>query len=332
MVIIGPEGPLTDGIVNYLNARGYNRVFGPKQKASLLESDKFLSFDLMDKLNIQQAESVKCYNLEEAKIAIKQLSRSEGIVIKARGLTGGKGVSICDSKEEALKEIELHSAKYGPEVLIAERLFGREFSVFGISDGTNVSPFEITFQDHKRLMDGDEGPNTGGMGSYGPVLFISREMILDICKRILTPIVQELKSVGIVYKGFIYAGMIMTKNGPKVLEFNVRFGDPECQSAMMMLKSDLYDLLSNALDERLRDIQFHSGAACCIVLASKVFHAGTKKEGNTIISDGGRILGITGYSPNNIEDAKNIAYDAVSKMDIPGGFSYRQDIAEKIKY
>lgn len=354
MVIIGPEGPLTDGIVDYLNTKGYNRVFGPSQRASLLESDKFLSFDLMARLNIQQAESVKCYNVEEAIIAINELSRSEGIVIKARGLTGGKGVSICNSKEEALKEIELHSRKYGPEVLIAERLFGQEFSVFGISDGTNVSPFEIAFQDHKRLMDEDEGPNTGGMGSYGPVSFVSREMIMDICKRILTPIVQELKSIGIVYKGFIYAGMITAKNGPKVLEFNVRLGDPECQPAMMILKSDLYYLLSNTLDGRLKNIQFHSGAACCIVLASKgypgiykkglpiygledaerignikVFHAGTKKEGDIIVSDGGRLLGITGYSPNGIGDARNIAYGAVTKMNIPGGFSYRKDIANK---
>lgn len=351
MTIVGPEAPLVDGIVDYLNTRGYNRVFGPSQKASLLESDKFFSFDLMNKLNIPQAESIKCYTTEEAKTAINQYCRSKGIVIKARGLTGGKGVSVCDSKEQALKEIESYSIKYGSEFLIARRLFGQEFSVFGISDGTKVFPFEVPFQDHKRLMDDDKGPNTGGMGAYGPVPFVSKEIINDICKRILTPIVQELKKMGIIYKGFIYAGMIMTKYGPTVLEFNVRFGDPECQPAMMMLKSNLYDLLSNTLERRLKNIQFHSGAACCIVLASKgypesykkglpiygledaertenvkVFHAGTKKEGKTIISDGGRIFGVTGYSPNNIEEARNIAYDAVSKINIEGGFSYRRDI------
>lgn len=358
MAIVGPEIPLVDGIVDYLNTRGYNRVFGPSHRASLLESDKFFSFDLMNKLNIPQAESIKCYTIEEAKRTINQYCRSKGIVIKARGLTGGKGVSICNSKDDALKDIESHSIKYGSEILIARRLFGQEFSVFGISDGTKVFPFEVSFQDHKRLMDDDKGPNTGGMGAYGPVQFVSKEIVMGICKRILTPIIQELKKMGIIYKGFIYAGMIMTKNGPKVLEFNVRFGDPECQPAMMMLKSDLYHLLSNALDGRLGDIQFHPGAACCIVLASKgypgaykkglhiygledaerienvkVFHSGTKKEGKTIISDGGRIFGITGYSPNNIEEARNMAYDAVSKINIgaakatPGGFSYRKDIA-----
>jgi len=353
MVIVGPEGPLTEGIADYLNKKGYNRVFGPSKKASLLESDKFFSYDLMNKLNIPQSESVKCYNLEDAIKAINEKTKPEGIVIKARGLTAGKGVSVCHSKNEALKEIELHSAKYGSEVLIAERLIGQEFSVFGLSDGTKVYPFEMAFQDHKRLMDDDEGPNTGGMGAYGPVSFIPREMIIYICKNMFTPIIQELKKMGTIYKGFIYAGMIMTNDGPKVLEFNVRFGDPECQPAMMMLKSDLYKLLSAVLEGRHCDIQFNSGAACCIVLASrgypgtykkglpiyglenienkniKIFHASTKKEGNIIISDGGRILGVTGYSPDNIKDARNVAYDVISQICIKGGFIYRKDIAKE---
>lgn len=352
MVIIGPETPLVDGIVDYLNEKGYNRVFGPSKKASLLESDKFFSYDLMNKLNIPQAESVKCYNLEEAIKAIKEKTKPDGIVIKARGLTAGKGVSVCNSKEEALKEIELHSAKYGPEVLIAERLIGQEFSVFGISNGTEVIPFEMAFQDHKRLKDDDEGPNTGGMGAYGPVPFISREIITYICN-MFTPIIQELKKMGIVYKGFIYAGMIMTEDGPKVLEFNVRFGDPECQPAMMMLKSDLYEIISSVLDGKDCNIEFNPGAACCIVLASrgypgnykkglriygledikdkniKIFHAGTKKEGNIIVSDGGRVLGVTVYSPDNIKDARNIAYDIISQIRLKGEFIYREDIAKK---
>lgn len=354
MVVVGPEVPLVDGIVDYLNAKGYNRVFGPSQKASLLESDKFFSYDLMDRLNIPQAKSIKCCTIEEAKMAINFLCGQKGIVIKARGLTAGKGVCVCDSKNDALKDIKSRFVAHGDEILVAERLFGREFSVFGISDGTKVLPFEVTFQDHKRLMDNDKGPNTGGMGAYGPVTFITRETIIDICKTILTPIVKVLKEMGIIYKGFIYAGMIMTEKGPKVLEFNVRFGDPECQPAMMMLKTDLYDLLSRALDGRLdNNIQF-SGVACCVVLASKgypeyykkylsisgledaekienvkIFHAGTEKEGNGIYSIGGRVLGITGYSPNNIEDARNRAYSAISKIKIPGGFSYRKDIAQR---
>ncbi len=354
MVIVGPEVPLVDGIADYLNERGYNRVFGPSKKASLLESDKFFSFDLMNKLNIPQADSIKCNNLESAMKAINERTSPEGIVIKARGLTAGKGVSVCNSKEEALKEIELYSAKYGYEVLIAERLIGQEFSIFGLSDGMEVIPFVIAFQDHKRLLDDDKGPNTGGMGAYGPVQFISKEMTMYICKIILTPIVQELKKMEIIYKGFIYAGMIMTGDGPKVLEFNVRFGDPECQPAMMMLKNDLYELLSSTLDGKSCEIQFNPGASCCIVLASrgypgsykkgfpiygledlegienvKIFHAGTKKEGNNVISDGGRILGVTGYSPNTLKEARNMAYDVIPQICVKGGFIYRKDIAKK---
>ncbi len=352
MVIVGPEVPLADGIVDYLNNRGYDRVFGPPQKASLLESDKFFSYDLMDKLHIPQAESIKCNNIDDAKKWIKRLYKN-GIVIKARGLTGGKGVYVYDSKEDALRDINSHFITYNNEILIAERLFGKEFSIFGISDGTKVIPFDVAFQDHKRLKDNDKGPNTGGMGAYGPVPFITREKIFDINKRILTPIIQELRNSGIIYKGFIYAGMMKTENGYKVLEFNVRLGDPESQPAMMMLKSDLYDILSRALDGKLdNNIQF-SGAACCVVLASqgypinykkylpisglenaekienvKIFHSGTQKEGDIVFSNGGRVFGVTGFSPNNIEDARNKAYEAISKIKILGGFSYRKDIAQ----
>lgn len=353
MVIVGPEVPLADGIVDFLNMRGYERVFGPSHQASLLESDKFFSYDLMDRLNIQQAKSIKCSTIEEAKRAINLHCGPKGIVTKERGLTGGKGVYVHTSKNGALKGVGLHFTTHCNDILIAERLFGKEFSVFGISDGTKVIPFGVAFQDHKRLRDNDKGPNTGGMGAYGPVPFFTKEVIDVICKTILTPIVQEMRNLGAIYKGFIYAGMMITKDGFKVLEFNVRFGDPECQPAMMMLKSDLYDLLSCALDGRLdNNIQF-SGFSCCVVLASKgypgyynkhlpisgledaekienvkIFHAGTEKEGNGLYSIGGRVLGVTGYSLNNIEEARKDAYRAISKIKIPGGFSYRKDIAQ----
>lgn len=225
---------------------------------------------------------------------------------------------------------------------------------FLVSDGIKVFPLEVAFQDHKRLEDNDKGPNTGGMGAYGPVPSFTKEIINAICKTILTPIVQEMRNLGAIYKGFIYAGIIKTKEGFKVLEFNVRFGDPECQPAMMMLKSDLYDILSCILEGRLHNnIQF-SGFSCCVVLASngypgyykkylpisgleeaekienvKIFHAGTKKEGNGLYSIGGRVLGVTGYSLNNIEEARKNAYKAISKIKIPGGFSYRKDIAKQ---
>ena len=356
MVVVGPETPLADGIVDYFNSRGYNRIFGPTQQASLLESDKFFSFDLMNELGLPQANSVKCYSIEEAIKAINERVTQNGIVIKARGLTGGKGVTVCDSKDQALSEIKEHAGKYGLEVLIAERLFGQEFSVFGLSDGNKVSPLEISLQDHKNLLDGDKGPNTGGMGAYGPAPVASAEVVRNVADNIMTPLVQKMKEQGNKYNGFLYVGMIMTKEGPKIIEFNIRFGDPECQPIMMMLRSDLYVALSSTFDGKLDQVkmEFNPGAACCVILASqgypesykkelpisgledankirgvKVFHAGTKLDNGKILTYGGRVLGVTGYSPSEIADAQILAYEGVSKISIPGGFHYRKDIANK---
>jgi len=360
LTLIGPEAPLADGLMDYLNSSGYNRVFGPTKEATKLESDKFFSCDLMKKLNIPQAKSIKCYSTNEAIKAIHKLSTKEGIVLKARGLTGGKGVIVCDSKEQALVNIVNHAKKYGQDVLIAERLFGEEFSVFGISDGKKVLPLEISIQDHKPLLDKDKGPNTGGMGAYAPASVANVDMVKYIAENIMTPIVQTMANDGVPYKGLLYGGMIMTNEGPKVLEFNVRFGDPESQPAMMMIKSDLYEVLSLALEGNLygANIEFKPGASCCVVLASKgypkkykkglkvsglkeansiknvkVFHAGTKTYKDSILTAGGRILGVTSYSPKGIKEAQKIAYKAVSKIKIEGGFYYRKDIADKaLKY
>ena len=356
MVVVGPETPLADGVVDYFNPRGYNRIFGPTQRASLLESDKFFSFDLMQEIRIPQADSVKCYSTDDAIRAINERTTERGIVIKARGLTGGKGVTVCNSREQALAEIRDHADKYGSEVLIAERLYGQEFSVFGISDGNRVSPLEISLQDHKLLLDGDKGPNTGGMGAYGPAPIASAEVVRRVTENVMTPLVQRMKEQGVEYRGFVYGGMIMTEQGPKVIEFNIRFGDPECQPAMMMLRSDLYKILSSSLDGKLDQVkmEFNPGAACCIVLASqgypegykkglsisgledanrvdgvKVFHAGTKLDNKQILTSGGRVLGVTGYSPNGIADSQRLAYDGVSKINVPGSFHYRKDIADK---
>lgn len=356
LVVVGPEAPLVDGLVDYLHAEGYHRVFGPTKAAAQLESDKFFSFDIMSSLGLPQADSVKCYTLEEVVNAINEKATDSGIVIKARGLTGGKGVTVCDSKEQAFAEITKHSKEYGQEVLIAERLFGQEFSLFGISDGTKVSPLELSVQDHKPLLDGDKGPNTGGMGAYCPAPIAPVDVVRDVTRNILTPLVQEMKFRGKEYKGFLYAGMMMTKDGPNVIEFNIRFGDPECQPAMMMLKDSLYEPLSLALEGKLDEVKidFNPGAACCVVLASqgypgsykkglaisgikeaekigcvKVFHAGTKLENGVLVTSGGRVLGVTSYSPDGIAAAQRYAYEAVSKISIPGGFHYRTDIADK---
>jgi len=357
MVVVGPEAPLADGIVDHFNSKGYENIFGPTRRASLLESDKFFSFDLMKDAGIPQADSVKCYSKDESIRAINKRTTERGIVIKARGLTGGKGVTVCDSREQAFQEIQQHSGRYGQEVLIAERLFGQEFSVFGISDGNHVSPLEISLQDHKPLLDNDKGPNTGGMGAYCPVPFANREIVRNIVSNMMCPIVERMNGSRTPYKGFLYAGMIMTENGPKVLEFNIRFGDPECQPAMIMIKSGLFEAISEAARGSLSDrtkVEFNPGAACCVVLTSqgypenyktglpisgleeaskiegiKIFHASTKKEGDKIVTSGGRVLGVTGYSQNGIADAQRLAYEAVSKINIPGGFSFRRDIAKK---
>ncbi len=348
MVVVGPEQPLASGIVDFFNSRGYNRIFGPTAEQARLEADKFYSYALMEKLHIPQAESITCESLEEVYYAIEE---TEKPVLKHRWLAEGKGVRVYNSQEEALLDLGDFMKAFGGETLVAKRLYGEEFSVFSIADGKSVVPLEMAFQDHKPLLDDDKGPNTGGMGAYGPAPFVSSKLLRKITDEVLTPVVQQIG-----YQGFLYAGMIMTAEGPKVLEFNVRFGDPECQPAMMMLKSDLYPILSSALEGKLDHVkmEFNPGASCCVVLASqgypknykkglvisglddaekvsgvKVFHAGTKLEKDQILTAGGRVLGVTAYSPNGIADAQKLAYESVSKISIPEGFHYRKDIANK---
>ena len=357
MVVVGPEVPLANGIVNFFNSRAYHRIIGPNRRASFLESDKFFSYDLMNELGIPQARGIKCYSIEEAKKAIETIATPNGVVLKARGLTGGKGVGVFDSKTFALIFLANHAHEYNHNILVAERLFGQEFSVFVISDGTKVSPLEMSVQDHKPLLDNDKGPNTGGMGAYCPVPIAPASLVKRISNEILNPLVQRMKEKDMEYKGIIYAGMIMTDQGPKVLEFNIRFGDPENQPLMMMLKSDLYHALDSSLRGRLEDVklEFNPGAACCVVLASqgypgsyekglpisglreatrmpnvKVFHAGTKyNEKQDIVTNGGRVLGVTAYSHNGLEDAQYLAYLAADKINIHGGFHCRKDVGDK---
>ncbi len=356
VAVVGPEGLLRDGLVDYLNSKGFENVVGPTMAASMLEADKFYSYDLMEELHIPQARSIKCRDTKEAARAIHELSSDFGVVIKARGLTGGKGVAVCDSLEKAVFEVYNHADRYGEEVLVAEKLSGEEFSVFGLSDGCNVSPFLTSFQDHKALLDGDKGPNTGGMGAYGPAHIAPPQVVKDVVDHIMTPVVRRMAADNIFYKGFIYAGMMMTSEGPKVLEFNARLGDPETQALMMLMESDLYKSLRLSLEGKADRIRFgfKPGASCCVVLASrgypnkhhegleisglgrvkemenvKVFHAGTKLKDDWIVTAGGRVLGVSAYSSNGIADAQSLAYEAAGKIRIPGGFHYRTDIGTK---
>jgi len=368
MAVIGPEGALDDGIVDYLAENGFNKVFGPSQRAAAIESDKFYSYDVMDAAGIKQALSAKCSSTEDAITAIEKMANKKGIVIKARGLTAGKGVTVCDTKEEALTEIKQHAGLYGPQVLISERLYGQEFSVFGISDGNMVYPIELSFQDHKPLLEGDKGPNTGGMGAYGPAPIAPKEILKEVVDKIMNPTVKQMKKQGDEFKGFLYAGIIMTEDGPKVIEFNARFGDPECQPAMMILKEGLYKPLSLALAGKLDkvNIDFNEGATCCVVLASngyplkydkgvpigglnkaaklkdvKVFHAGTAAQDGKIVTNGGRVLGVTAHSSledpkEAVREAQQKAYKAVKIIDDASTelnnkkvFIFRNDVAAK---
>lgn len=365
MVVVGAENPLVDGVVNHFNRRGYHNIFGPTSKAAGLEADKWFSYDVMEAAGVPQARAMKCSDLNSMIDLIRAMPSGEGVVIKARGLTGGKGVFVYDDKKHAFSRIEADiTSLQSLDVLVAERLFGPEASIFGISDGERVIPLEMSVQDHKRLLDNDKGPNTGGMGAYGPAHFADSKTVQYIADKIMTPVIQEMKKRGIVYKGFLYAGMMETKEGWKVIEFNCRFGDPEAQPSVMMLKNGLYQPLRAALDGKLGDMkfEFNPGAACCVVMASngypgdygkeyliggleevaklkdvKVFHAGTalNKEGK-IVTNGGRVLSVTAQFPRGINYAQSIAYEAVQIIDQATTelnnrkiFIYRTDIAHQ---
>lgn len=348
LTIIGPEDPLAAGIVDFLTSKGIDSVFGPTKEMARIESDKFYSYDIMEDLGIPQAHSTKCFSASSIREAIRKF---EEPVLKYRWLRAGKGVRVYSSQKEAESDVESFVKEISGEALVAERLHGQEFSVFGIADGKNILPFEMAFQDHKPLYDGDLGPNTGGMGAYGPVPIAPRDVVLNVVENMILPIVRRLN-----YKGFIYAGIMLTDEGPKVIEFNARFGDPEAQPAMMMLSDSLHVPIKLSLEGRLKEasVNFREGASCCVALASKgypgeyqvgfpisgieeaekiegikVFLARAKFEKGVWYTDGGRVLYVTGYSPEGITEAQRLAYEAVSKIDIPGGFHFRRDIASK---
>ncbi|HEA46636.1 MAG TPA: phosphoribosylamine--glycine ligase [Candidatus Pacearchaeota archaeon] len=348
LTIIGSEELLAEGIVDFLNFHGISSVFGPTKEMARIESDKFYSYDLMNELGIPQARSIKCNSIREIEQAITKFENS---VLKYKRLAKGKGVRLYSSQEEARRDVNSFVNEFGEEVLVSERLYGQEFSVFGIADGKNLLLFEMAFQDHKPLYDGDLGPNTGGMGAYGPVPIAPTELVKKIAEDVMLPIVRRLS-----YKGFLYAGMILTDEGPKVIEFNARFGDPEAQPAMMMLSDSIYTAIKFSLGGRVSEapLSFREGASCCVVLASKgypekyeknlpifgineaekiegvkVFPAGARLENGQWFTYGGRVLGVTAYSGRGIVEAQKLAYEAVSKIKIPGGFHFRRDIASK---
>ena len=353
--IIGMDDPLVGGVVDVFEKEGL-RVFGPRKNAAIIEGSKAFSKDLMKKYGIPTAKYESFTDYEEAK---KYLDSQEmPIVIKADGLALGKGVLICMTREEAeegLKEIMLDKkfGSAGNAVVIEEFLQGPEVSVLSFCDGKTVVPM-VSAQDHKRALDGDKGLNTGGMGTFSPSVFYTEEMNEECMKTIFQPTVDAMAKEGRPFVGILYFGLMLTKDGMKVIEYNARFGDPETQVVLPRLKTDLLEIMEACVDGKLADmnIEWYDNAAVCVVLASGgypveyekgfeikgldeikkynnivVFHAGTAEKDGKLVTNGGRVLGITGIG-NDINEAIKTAYEGVEIVDFDKKH-FRTDIGRK---
>lgn len=351
LVIIGPEAPLVSGLADALEAEQI-AVFGPSKAAALLEGSKSFTKDLCAEFNIPTASYHSC-NSEQAALSALE-NHTIPVVIKADGLAAGKGVVIAQTRAEAEDAVkDCFSGKFGDagaSVVIEEFLQGEEASFFALSDGTTALPL-VTAQDHKRAFDGDTGPNTGGMGAYSPAPIMSNELIQQTMERIIYPTIEAMAQRGTPFKGVLYAGLMITDKGPELIEYNVRFGDPECQVLMMRLKSDLAALLLATAKGELASEQadWHEDVALTVVMAAKgypgsyekntlirnldqaalapeieVFHAGTRAEDGQLFATGGRVLNITARGAT-VSQAQQRAYDAIEKINWPEGF-YRTDI------
>jgi len=354
LVIVGPEKPLVEGIVDYLEKFNI-KVFGPNKIASQLEGSKIFTKKLCEKFNIPTAKFGIFTNKIEAKKFLENSNFPN--VIKADNLASGKGVYICNNFEESNVAIdEIFNGKFGKanNLLIEEFLEGEEMSYFVISDGKTIKNFG-TAQDHKRVLEGDKGKNTGGMGAYSPSRLISDELENKIIQKIIRPTLKGLEEINTSFKGFLYAGLMIVNNEPYLIEYNVRIGDPECQTILPKLKTDLADILLACCDGKLDDvdIQWLNKKSLCVVLCSKgypdsflknieienleqieisdtnyLFHAGTIKKNNKIYAVGGRVLNFVSVSDNFSDSKKNII-DNIERLNWPGGF-YRKDIGYKV--
>ena len=354
LVIVGPEQPLVDGIVDFLEER-YIKVFGPNKIASQLEGSKIFTKNLCKKFNIPTANFGVFEKIENAKNFLKNVNFP--IVVKADNLAAGKGVYICKNSNEANVAVdEIFDGKFGKakSILIEEFLDGEEMSFFIISDGKTIKNFG-TAQDHKRVGEGDTGKNTGGMGAYSPSRLINKELENKILNKIIKPTLKGLDELGTNYKGFLYAGLMIVSDEPYLIEYNVRMGDPECQTILPMLNSDLVDILEACVEQKLDQtkIDWKKKQSLCVVLCSKgypdyyeknikinnidkiilnennyLFHAGTKKKENNIFAVGGRVLNFISLS-DNLTDARQNIHNNLKKLDWNKGF-YRRDIAFKV--
>ena len=358
LTVVGPEAPLVLGIVDQFQKEGL-RVFGPTKNAAELEGSKKYAKELMKKANVPTADFRVFTNAAEAMSYVEEREEGKRFVIKADGLAAGKGVVVCsnnDEAREAIKRILLHHefGDAGHRIVIEDRLEGEEASLLAIVDGNTIVPLEGA-QDHKAAHDGDTGPNTGGMGAYSPTPILTPEIVDTIVEKVLVPTVHEMNKEGRPFRGCLYAGMMLTSQGPKVLEFNVRLGDPETQAVLMRLKSDLAQVLYAAADGKLDQIEpleWDPRPSLCVVMASggypgdytkghpirgleeaaqvtetKVFHAGTRLANDQIVNDGGRVLGVTAIGAT-IAEAKLRAYQAVKCIRWEGAWC-RKDISDK---
>ncbi len=352
--VVGPEAPLAEGIVDKFNQRGL-KVFGPSQQAAQLESSKIWAKNFMKRNNIQTSQFEIFDDAQKAQDYVKSLDHN--VVVKADGLAAGKGVIVCNSTEEAFSAIQTILVKKtfgdaGNRIIVEERIDGIEASYIALSDGEIAIPM-ATSQDHKRIFDDDKGPNTGGMGAYSPTPIINDEMAKKIQEKIIDTTIQAMKNEGISFKGFLYAGVMIKDNEPYVLEYNVRMGDPECQPITMRMDFDLYDYFVASVDGKLSSmppISWKNQSAVCVVLASEgypesyakneeisgfdsvsneayVFHAGTKKINGKILSNGGRVLGVTALG-DSLDSAITNAYAVAEKISWPHKYC-RKDIGKK---
>ena len=354
LVIVGPEKPLVDGIVDYLNEKNI-KVFGPNKKVAQLEGSKIFTKKICEKYNIPTANFGIFKDKEETFKFLQ--NRKMPLVIKADGLAAGKGVYICKDIESSKNAvIEIFNGKFGKadQILVEEFLEGDEMSYFVISDGLCFKSFN-TAQDHKRVGEGDTGKNTGGMGSYAPSKLINKNLEEKIINRIIKPTLRAIKDMDQIYNGFLYAGLMIKDNEPYLIEYNVRMGDPECQTILPLLKSDLLDLIIASCNNNLKEknIEWFEKKSLCIVLCSKgypesykknidipnlkkiessnnnfVYHAGTKISDNAIIAVGGRVLNFVSISDNYL-DYRNEEINQIEKLNWKNGF-YRSDIGFKV--
>lgn len=359
LTVVGPEDPLAMGIVDYFQKSGL-RVFGPSRAAAQLESSKAFAKQLMRHADVPTAEFRVCDHPDSARHYIE--TREYPVVVKADGLAAGKGVIVCSTNEEALAAIERIMVREefgraaGRQVIIEKRLEGEELSILSLVSGRAIVTLQPT-QDHKPAFDNDTGPNTGGMGAYCPAPLGTPELMGQVEETILVPTVHAMKRGRRPFRGVLYAGIMTTNQGPRVLEYNCRFGDPETQPLLMRLKTDLLDLLEAVVEDRLSEfpedrLEWDPRPAVCVVMASqgypgsyvngkvisglseaaklpnvKVFHAGTRQEKGLVLTDGGRVLGVTALG-DTLRQAQINAYEAVGRISFQGAF-YRRDIGDK---